>query len=252
MTTYLTNPKEHDPNEFIYIAHSVQGNKPKNLDISDIVSHIRDPAEFYSASLIGRSKARLVRKFGWTHLPEFCQTGTHTFVGLLIAPQTEGNVYVAWNCDLGSPTNQDELRDFAQKNRGKKRPLYQLLNNSLGSGRDFKYNELVVRGDPDSVVGVFYNSIPGNRDFRAEGETVLKDVVGLLGREVPLVEIPRTLASSDEDPLEKMVKDTSHDAAIGECLREFREMESPHSPLHYFLEDGDPELVRKLLQSLRL
>ena len=89
-----------------------------------------------------------MRKFEWDYPHTFDQTATHTFIGFLIDPKYGYNVPIAWNSDLGSPMNQKELRRHVQQYRDKKRSLYQLLTQSLGSSRELPRNELIVEGTP--------------------------------------------------------------------------------------------------------
>jgi len=189
ITDSLTDPKSHNPDEYLYIAHSVDGFHTEfdAFNVRQVMEHLTTPDTYFSVSLIGKSEGELVEQFGWKHLDSFDQTVGHTFVGFLLQPD-EIKIPIAWNCDLGSPRSQSELKEFVQEHWGKKRSLYQLITESVGSGREFPYNELIVEGSPGSIVGVYYFDIHGQMSFEEQGEK-LHGITKQLGYDLPLIEI---------------------------------------------------------------
>lgn len=268
----LTDPKKHDPNEYMYICHSIQCYRAGELDefgVRAIMEHLTSTDNYFSACLLGRSEGRLVKEFGWDYPPTIEQTATHTFVGFLLQPQDEFDaecrIPIAWNCDLGSPMNQEELRAYVKQYQGKKRSLYQLMTQSLGACREFPRNELIVQGTPESIVGIFYVDVRGEKTFREDGESLSAQTNKVLGRELPLIEIVHEPARlSEESDIERTVKDQSHMQHLSNALVEFKEGREPVSvmgsqtgsstkaSLDSYLDKLDPEMLRRLIATLRL
>jgi hypothetical protein len=269
----LTDPQEHDPSEYLYIGHSVQCYKAGELDefgVNAILEHLTSTDNYFSACLLGKSEGRMVNEFGWDFPHTIEQTATHTFVGFLLQPQdeidAEWRIPIAWNCDLGSPMDQTELRTYVDQYRGQKRSLYQLMTQSLGASRELPRNELIVQGTPESIVGVFYVDVRGQKNFKEDGEALSAQTNDVLGRELPLIEIvyePPKL--SEEEDIERTVKDQAHLHALSNAIGEFKEgrerMKVPEmdrigssskASLDSYLENLDPEILRRLLASYRL
>jgi hypothetical protein len=154
----LTDPNEHQIDRYTYLVYAIhQSNHALNSveGVRATIDRIQDPTRFYRASLVGRLEPDIAHeKFGLYELVN--QTGTFGNVGLIIDPASEGQLRIAWNCDLASGLTEDELFEFVAKHDGKKRDPHYLLTNTVGAG-DLKYNELILNGNPDSkVTGVFY------------------------------------------------------------------------------------------------
>ena len=190
MQTYneaLTDPRTHDPENFVYMTHGIVNWEGDDIDLTDEyfddrICRIRDSSRFYDTSIIGvMSSEDAMKSLGYgKDIRNLNPAGSG---GLILKPP-EDSIYVAWNFDLGSPIDPESLKIWANRHRGKiKPPIRLLLDNHL----DF-YNHLVIRGDERTVIdGVFYL----DRDSRAkEFGTMLKDsVVDVLGEDIPLVRI---------------------------------------------------------------
>ncbi len=205
----LTRADEHNPNDFVYLVHTLMdrnrdGNGVPFSSVRDKIGKIKDPNQFYSASLIGSLDAESAkRRLGYER--EVCQLGTFGHVGLVLNPAADDIVYVAWNCDIGSPDDSKELEGFAVQHKGKILSPCVLLTDTRGNA-SVKYNEMIVRGDENTdITGVFYRT-----DFwesgRSDGERLRENVREVLQEEVPFIELPKLpIPGYDEitDPEEK-------------------------------------------------
>ncbi|MEK6862361.1 MAG: hypothetical protein AABY07_10450, partial [Nanoarchaeota archaeon] len=102
----LTEPNEHNPNDFIYLVHGLldwNGNGISPQEMKDKVNRVRDPNQFYRASMIAHLDGEAAKqRIGW-HGGEVYQMGTFGDVGVIVDPAYDDLVQIAWNCDLGSP-----------------------------------------------------------------------------------------------------------------------------------------------------
>jgi len=161
MIEKLTNPEEHRPDNFVYLAHGLMdwnGNGLTTKEIKERVERIRDSNQFYRVSMIGCLSKEAARK-KFNYYKEISQIGTFGVVGLILAPACDDAVYVAWNCDLGSPHNQEDLVRFAQQHRRKTQFPLKLLTETKGP-EGMKYNELILRGDKETKIqGIFQRRV---------------------------------------------------------------------------------------------
>lgn len=144
----LTNPKEHNEDNYVYIVHST------DLDnVEGAIKKIKNPENHFSASLIGKlPKEEAKEKLSYHGGVE--QTETFYPVGLIVSPAEPDDIKVAWNCDLGVPTDQEELKEWVKEHEGKRKPPVSLLTQSVGS---IPYNEMVIQGDEKTEIqGIFY------------------------------------------------------------------------------------------------
>ncbi|MEA3329848.1 MAG: hypothetical protein U9Q06_03835 [Nanoarchaeota archaeon] len=195
----LTNPKEHNKDDFIYLVHGLldrNGNGISPQELKEKVQWVNDPSQFYRASLIGHLDERVAKeRFGYRR--DINQSGTFGDIGLILDPTNEDSLYIAWNCDLGSPGDPEQLREYALKNRGKRKYPFELLTQTVGpKGRE--YNELILKGDKDTAVkGVFFRGDDANTKDKAR---MLTDITcEAVQSEVPVVELPQYPRPSYEE-----------------------------------------------------
>lgn len=203
----ITEPKEHNPNDFIYLVHALFNLKDYEIsskEMKDKVNLIRDPNQFYRASMIAHLNAEAAKKrINW-HGGEVYQMGTFGKVGLIVDPAYDSLVQIAWNCDLESPCDQKELEKFVQKHKGKIRCPLILLTNTDGLD-DIKYNELILKGDENtSVKGVFFK--PQDSKTENKGKQLREIVSELMQNEVPLIELPLPLPIKNYDNIKNLEK----------------------------------------------
>ena len=199
----LTNPKEHDKDNFIYLVHGFldgNGNGISPHELKEKVQRVRDPSQFYRASLIGHLDERAAKeRFGYHG--DINQSGTFGNIGLILDPTNEDSLYIAWNCDLGSPWDPEQLREYALKNRGKRKYPLALLTQTVGP-ETIKYNELILKGDKDTAVkGVFFRG--DDAKIRDKIKMLTDITCEAVQSEVPVVELvayPRPSYEEIEDP----------------------------------------------------
>lgn len=186
----VTYPKKHDEKDFIYIVH---GFVPRGEEVvtkelmARKVDRIKDEDKFFSASMIGcLSEENAKKRFGCRK--EIRQIGNFGGYGLIIRPADE-NVYVAWNCDIGSPTDEERLKRFAYENKNKRKPPLKILTDTPDPN-GLKYNEMIIRGGKENKVeGVFYQ-----RDWGGVEEGKHEELASVLNKiyntGMPLIELP--------------------------------------------------------------
>lgn len=184
----LTDPKNHDPNNFVYITHSLVNWVNEDLNLNTRVSLIFFiisfmPTQNYSASLIGRMPQEIALvNFGYGKKIE--QLATFFWAGLILKPPEE-SIYVAWNCDLGRPTNPIKFNKWAEKHKGKIRSPKTLLTKSWF---DF-HNEMVIHGDERTLIdGVFY--LNNGNEPKEFGYTLKRITEEMTQKEIPIIPIP--------------------------------------------------------------
>lgn len=207
----LTDPSVHDPENFIYLIHGM-------VDSSEIVMRynlnmITDPGYFFSASLIGRLDSKTGKTmFGYDR--EISQLVTFGDIGMIIRPVDDNVIYIAWNCDLGSPVGNDELKAFAEEHKGKIRPALTLLTETKGYP-SVKLNHLIVRGnEKNELQGVFYRREGSKKD----AEMLIEMARDIIGYEGPLIQLPKPYSAkydSIQDPAERISKIVSENIEIG-------------------------------------
>jgi hypothetical protein len=103
--------------------------------------------------------------------------------GFIVEPALDELVCIAWNCDLGSPDRQEELRLFVAEHGGKRRPPHMLLRETAAY-----HNEMIIRGHPGTGIrGIVYVEGLGERDaekyyYIAEKAT---------GKNIPVIKLPK-------------------------------------------------------------
>lgn len=179
----LTNPKQHDLENFIYITHGVisGGGRPRKDVVEYAVSKIKNHEEFYRASLIGKLTAENAKKLlGYDgSVSRIAPFGPE---GLIVEPQNDDAIQIAWSHDLSSPKHP-QYSEWVKSHKGKiKTPLDILTYTLIG------HNEMALRGDTKTnIAGVFYVAISPKIPVRRE----LADIVSEIeGQEIPLVPLP--------------------------------------------------------------
>lgn len=232
----LTNPKEHNPDDFVYLVHGLMDWDFSGLtsqEMEDHVSKIRNPNQFYSASMIARLNGESAkRRIGW-HDGSISQTSTFGLVGLILGPADDTIIQIAWNCDIGSPHDPSELGRFVQKHKGKIRYPLTLLTQTKGS----PYNELILRGDERTdIKGVFYTPI--NPKEERNGKILAEIVSEVMQSEVPVIQLPTPQIKSYDN-----IQDTKE----REKLRELDFLRTQTNIMQAHLEFIRPELFRREL-----
>ena len=234
----LTEPKEHDQDNFIYLNHGLlnldcNDNGISLQEVKDKIGRIRDPNQFYRASMIAHLDGEMARlRIGWRG-GEVYQVGTYGNVGLIIDPAHDGLVQIAWNCDIGSPLDPEELEKYVQEHKGKIKCPLTLLTQTKGND-SIKYNELILKGDKQtSVKGIFFRSMGSKTKFIARQ---LEDIVSeIMQTEIPVIQLPVPSIEKYDD-----IKDPNKRELIRICknLRAQNEIMQAH------LEFYQPELFR--------
>lgn len=235
----LTEPKQHNPNDFIYLVHGLldwNGNGIFTQEIKDKVSRIRDPNQFYRASMIAHLNGESAKqRIGWRG-GEVCQIGTFGNVGFIVDPAYDGLVQIAWNCDLGSPWDPKELKKYVQEHKGKIRYPLTLLTQTKGDD-SIKYNELILKGDTrTSINGVFFRSMNSKTEY--EGRQLGDVVSEIMQTEIPVIELP-ALSIEKYDDIE--------DPKDREMIRTIKNLQTQIEILQSHSEFKQPELVRNRL-----
>jgi hypothetical protein len=187
----LTEPKEHNPKDFIYLVHGLLNWNGDGISLQEMkskVNRVRDPNRFYRASIIASLNGEAARqRIGWCG-GDVHQLGTFGNVGVMVDPAHDGLVQIAWNCDLGSPLDSKELEKFIKEHRGKIKYPLTLLTKTQGPD-DIKYNELILKGDKNtSVKGVFFKPQDSKTEYR--GRQLGEVVSELMKNQVPVIELP--------------------------------------------------------------
>ena len=232
----LTEPKEHNPNDFIYLVHGLldwnrNGISPQEM--KDKVNKVRDPNQFYRASMIAHLDGESAKqRIGW-HGGEVYQMGTFGKVGVIVDPAYDDLVQIAWNCDLGSPLNPKELERFVQEHKGKIRHPLTLLTQIKGLD-NIKYNELILKGDENTdIKGVFFRPQDSKTEYK--GKQLGEIVSELIQDEVPVIELPAIPIKNYDD-----IKDLKEK----EMMRTLDNLRLQNEIIQTHLEFSRPELFR--------
>ncbi len=187
----LTYPGKHNQNDFFYLVHPLNwDDKISPREIDDKLNQLRDSDQFYKAHLIASlSKEAAIRRLGYENGKVY-HTEIRGNIGLVIYPclgPNNGIVQIAWNCDLNSPDNQKELKEFVEEHSGKIKSPSTLLTEA--KGHENKYNELILSGHENiDILGIVYKS--GDPKTKYIGR-LFKDVFSkIMQDEIPLVELP--------------------------------------------------------------
>jgi hypothetical protein len=209
------------------------GNGISTQEMKDKVNRVRDPNQFYRASMIAHLDGESAKqRIGW-HGGEVYQMGTFGNVGVIVDPAYDGLVQIAWNCDLGSPWDPKELEKFVQEHKGKIRYPLTLLTQTQGPD-DIKYNELILKGDETTnVKGVFFRPQDSKTEYK--GKQLGEIVSELMQSEVPVIELPAVSIKDYED-----IKDPKEK----EMMRTLDNLRSQNEIMQVHLEFYRPELFR--------
>lgn len=191
----LTNPREHDPNNFIYLVRGVyfDAEWSKKDDIKDIVNMIKNPNMFYRASIVGcLDREAMYQRFGCPNR-KVHQVSTYNQLGLILNPASDDVVLIAWNCDLHSPSKSESIKEFIKKYEGKRKDLLTLLTQSK-SPYGYGHNELILGGNEETeIVGIFYTFLGIDYfDLRTEQnkDALMSAISNFMKSDIPLVHIP--------------------------------------------------------------
>lgn len=200
----LTEPKEHNPNDFIYLVHGLidyGGNGITPEDIEEKIGKIRNVGEFYRASMIGQMDGESAKqRVGW-HGGDLYRMFTFGNVGLITNPASDEDIKIAWYCGLGSPNEPEELKNFVEQHKGKVRnPLY-IFTKSMNADDVLGDNEFVIEGNPATQIqGVFYR----DNHQASEKAKMVQDVASeIIQSDVPIIQLPDS-RTSELSPIEQM------------------------------------------------
>lgn len=200
----LTDTSAHNPENFIYVVRGMPQLRPYGRGyfpsrvakssqslITDTIARLRSPTKFFSASLVGKLDAQSAKeKLGYDGI--VFQTDTCGLAGLIVEPHTDDDIWIAWNCDIGSARpSEDYFRKFASEHQGKVRSPLTLLTRADGILAIY-WNELVLQGNPQiRIAGVFYPATDLQSSWGKNYGKLLAQVVSELeGKEIPLIELP--------------------------------------------------------------
>jgi hypothetical protein len=230
ITNCLTDPRNHDPENFVYLVHGRWLDPCRDYEdsVRYIASRIKDPNLHFRTSLIGKLNKDVAKGvFNDDAIGDVEQLGISGTLGLIIEPSISDIIRIAWNCDLQSPLDPETFRSFAERYDGKLRNAQTLLERTVGSSH-YPYNELVLRGNKDtSVSGVCYTLVNSDRlnAITLEYAEIFQEMFRkLFGREIPLIElpVPTKQPPRDYNRNKKLVLDTLLDFYFIEMsLREF-------------------------------
>ncbi|MBW2993152.1 hypothetical protein KY317_01095 [Candidatus Woesearchaeota archaeon] len=226
----LTEPKEHNPDDFIYLVHGLldwTGNGISPQDMKDKLNKVRDPNQFYRASMIAhlhRESAK--QRINW-HGGEVYQMGTFGRIGVILDPAYDGLVQISWNCDLGSPLDSKGLARFVQTHKGRKRYPLVLLTQTRGYD-SIKYNELILKGDNEtSIKGIFFKPVDSKTEY--EGKQLGEIVSGIMQADVPVIELPAPQIEKYDD-----IKDPEKRELMKKCKNLQAQTESTQIYLEFY------------------
>ena len=214
---FLTDPREHNPDDFIYLVHGLVnwdfsdfGKELSREQVAEKIDLIKNPKSFLDTSLIANLNEDAVKnRMGWKNYSKVCQLGTFSDVGLIISPASDSLIKIAWNCDVGTPMEQEEREKFVSCHRGKIKPVSRLLTDVKGS----LYNHIILQGNYENEIkGIFYNHEKSNH-FAERLEKILNDV---LQEEIPIIKTPRYPSASVFDELAFLKSNFEIDQAINE------------------------------------
>lgn len=192
--TFLTDPKEHDPNNFIYFIHGTLFSVTSRLEerLEEITSRITNPSLYYRCSVVASltsdsSKEKFGYETGIKHL------ATYNQYGLIVEPDSDDVIRIAWNHDLESPLDPKELTEFVAEHDGKQKSLLTLLTETHGVHGP-SYNELILMGNQKTRIAGVFKQVSGIEllDGRTGGEAQLLSqyVRKKFGDGIPIIQLP--------------------------------------------------------------
>jgi len=183
----LTDPKKHDSENFVYIAHGLMNNFSNYARCAKAsIKQIQSPDHLYHASMIGKLSGETAKQ-EWGYCGgEISQLGTFGAIGLIVDLAKDNLVRISWNSDIGSPSEQEELKQFVRQYQGRMKTPFSLLTNTVGRD-DIKYNELVIVGHKrTNITGIFHKYPVLEEEARLLGQEISE----LVQKDVPLIELP--------------------------------------------------------------
>lgn len=193
----LTDPKEHDINDFVYLVHGIENlTDISHTNIKSEIEKIINPNFFYRSSLIAElSENSSFEKIGYCG-GRISQYGTLGDIGFIVNPASDSLIKIAWNCSLGSPKDSKDLEDFVNEYSGRIRYPLILLTQTIGY-ENSSYNEIIVKGDNSSKIsGIFYK--PKNLEIERSLEILKNIVYDILKCEIPIIELSLKSKNPDE------------------------------------------------------
>lgn len=181
----LTDPLKHNPNNYIYLARGLSMLFQPPWYEADFVKKQVDmltkPGSYYHCSLVGQlDEMSASRTFGFSR--PIRQTGIYGLVALILKISSDVPIQIAWNTDLGSPSDYTRLKEFVRDNKGKLRTPLELLAKIPKSYNS--YNELILEGNPETkIMGIVFTK---HRDSKEMAERLFS----LVNLELPLITIP--------------------------------------------------------------
>jgi hypothetical protein len=211
----LTNPAGHNPNNFVYIVHSLNDTYDDmpidKLPIPKKVRLMKKPGSLYSASLVGKLDLKTARRMfdKYTGNHPISLTDTNGLIGLILDIPCDNVICIASIEDLPSPDGQRALRKFVREYEGRINNPLRLLLMSFGAEFSSRsYNEMILRGHPlTGISGVFYQE-PNYRS-EAEIKQFAERANRLEGKELPLIPFYRDvegIKTLSEKPLGRALK----------------------------------------------
>jgi hypothetical protein len=198
----LTNPQNHNPDNFIYVTHGISDrftmHSEEGISVSLIkqkVERIRGRKFFYCGALVGRldqETAKNIFSQYKINLP-ISQLDTYGEVGLILDIANDSVIYAASASDFHSPKKQEELKEFAIKHKGQiEKPLSLLL---MGEGTEFgisDHNEMILIGHPETnISGIFYQDSSSKTEN--EGKLLMEIVSELENKEIVIIALPQPI-----------------------------------------------------------
>lgn len=194
----LSNPQSHVEKSFIYLVHGLfdldKNGKPY---VAAKAALVRDPSRFYSGSLVAcLDKNSAKRNLGAER--GIHRTATMGSLGFILQIPSDDVIYGAGVHsfgDLGTPTDESKLAEWARKHQGEVMPPLDMLVTDKPHQK-YVHNELVLRGNPKTkIVGVYaaqslVDYLCGNNSIPAKAMELRNCLKEQTGEEVPIVLLP--------------------------------------------------------------
>lgn len=184
----LTDPSKKQE-KFIYLVHGIRpGVSLYPEELKKRIYDLQNPDFYYCASLIGNLPSNDFEG-------DISQLDTFYKIGLVLKP-VPFDIRVAWNCEIGSPFDQESIKKWVSEHDNRILSIYEILSNTKGG-----YNQLVLNGNPKiQIKGIFYQ----DSYLKSNLEKFVKDVSLILNKKnIPVVKIGRGICNnetfSDED-----------------------------------------------------
>lgn len=172
----LTDPENHDGEDFAYVVRALD---QSGNNLGEEINKLGDYP--VSASFISNMPGETAEeKLGYVG-GNIQNTNTYSQLGVVLDVDPE-NIAVAWDIDLGTPCNPEEMQEWTDQHRGKVLKPLDLVN---AAG----HNEMAIEGlDPDSdIIGVFYKDMG---DLENQAYALSEQLEDITGYKPPVVEIP--------------------------------------------------------------